>query len=85
MHTKKKKEKDGERERISFVPASQSGNGAARDDEGSTSLIPEMCVPQRVEDEHFTEESATIYKVIEGQQGGRQGVPGKLQADFTFT
>lgn len=52
------------RKKISFVPPSPSGNGAARDDEGRTSLIPEMCVPQRVEDGHPTGDSTTIYKVI---------------------
>lgn len=39
--------------KISFVPPTPSGNGAATDDEDRTSLIPEMCVPQRVEDEHL--------------------------------
>lgn len=52
------------RKKISFVPPTPSGNGAARDDEGRTLLIPEMCVPQRVEEEHLAGDSATIYKVI---------------------
>lgn len=52
------------RKKISFVPPTLSGNGAARDDEGPTLLIPEMCVPQRMEDEHLTVDSTSIYKVI---------------------
>lgn len=57
MHTQKRK-------KISFVLTIPSGNDAARDDEGRTLLIPEMCVPQRVEDGHLAGDSTAIYKVI---------------------